>query len=174
VIAYQLGDIDSSYEYYLKARRIDPSLYSKDIENRYAAVHAKPKIKAAAPVDSVEYAYNQAVDLQNEGNGDSAEALYKKVLEKDPGYSQAWNNLGAIYSGRDSLRQALQCFLKVVEKRDDLPEAYINVINVYIAMDSLDQAGRWVVKGLGHNPENDLLRELDVKVKEAMREKEAK
>jgi hypothetical protein len=34
-----------------------------------------------------------------------------------------------------------------------------------VAMDSLRQAQYWIVKGIGHNPDSDALRELDANVK---------
>jgi hypothetical protein len=55
----------------------------------------------------------------------------------------------------------------LLEKRHDMPEAYANLVNVYLAQDSIADAKRWIFKGLGHNPDSQLLKALDIKVKQA-------
>jgi Tfp pilus assembly protein PilF len=167
VASYNLGDIEAAWTYYKKALELNPALSNKDIENRYAAVHLKNADTVAT--DSLDVLYNDAVALQHEEKNDQAEQLYKKILEKKALYPRAWNNLGAIYSARGDLRQAEECFLKSVEKQHDIPEAYANLVTVYIAMDSLGAARGWIIKGLGHNPDSDVLKELDAQIKDLVK-----
>jgi tetratricopeptide (TPR) repeat protein len=167
VAAYNLGEMDAAWNYYQKARELNHSLSNKDIENRYAAMHA-PATHDSVIIDSIDLLYNTAVALQGEQKNDSAaEVIYRKILEKKSSFYRAWNNLGAIHSGRGELPEALSCFMKSVEKQHDVPEAYANIIAIYMAMDSISAAQRWVIKGLGHNPDNEILKELDGKVKNA-------
>jgi hypothetical protein len=56
-----------------------------------------------------------------------------------------------------------------VEKQHDIPEAYANLVTVYIAMDSLGAARGWIIKGLGHNPDSDVLKDLDSQVKDLVK-----
>ena len=168
VAAYNLGDIDAAWGYYKNALELNPALSNKDIENRYTAVHHTSADSSIA-TDSIDIMYNDAVALQREDKNDEAERLYRKILEKKEFYPRAWNNLGAIYSARGDLRQAEECFLRSVEKQHDIPEAYANLVNVYIAMDSLGAARGWIIKGLGHNPDSDVLKELDGQVKELVK-----
>jgi tetratricopeptide (TPR) repeat protein len=170
VICYNLGSMEESWSYYQKARQLDPKIESKDIEKRYQSIHA-PDGSAVAAMDSVDIWYNDAVTLQNAGKDTAAEALYKKLLDKNPAYYHGWNNLGAIYSGRGELAQACQCYLKSIEKQHDIPEAYANLVNIYIAMDNYKEAQRWIVKGRGHNPDSEVLKELEMKVKEGAKKK---
>ena len=168
VAAYNLGDVQASWDYYQKARELNPLLSNKDIENRYASLKAPVKADTAV-VDSIDALYNSAVALQRDDKNDSAaELVYKKILDKKNTYYRAWNNLGAIYSARGDLQSAVGCFLHSIEKQHDIPEAYANLANVYVAMDSLRQAQYWIVKGIGHNPDSDALRELDANVKTLM------
>jgi tetratricopeptide (TPR) repeat protein len=109
--------------------------------------------------------------LQDSGKDTAAEAMYKKILDKNPAYYHAWNNMGAIYSGRGELQQAVDCYLKSIEKQHDIPEAYANLVNVYIAMENYKEAQRWIVKGRGHNPDSDILKELEIKVKDLAKKK---
>jgi len=169
VISYNLGSMDESWTYYQKARQLDPTLESKDIEKRYQSLHGQSN--GATAMDSVDIWYNDAVMLQNDGKDTAAEALYKKLLEKTPSYYHGWNNLGAIYSARGELAQAEQCYLKSIEKQHDIPEAYANLVNIYVAMGNFKEAQRWIVKGRGHNPDSDLLKELEITVKEGARKK---
>jgi tetratricopeptide (TPR) repeat protein len=168
VASYNLGEIDIAWGYYKKALEMNPALSNKDIENRYAAVHPANRVDTAA-ADSLDALYNDAVALQREEKNAEAEQIYKKILDKKAFYPRAWNNLGTIYSARGDLRQAEECFLKSVEKQHDIPEAYANLVTVYIAMDSLGAARGWIIKGLGHNPDSDVLNELDARVKDLVK-----
>jgi superkiller protein 3 len=170
VICYNLGSMDESWTYYQKARQLDPKLESKDIEKRYQSLHSTDGI-AVYTLDSSDSWYNNAVLLQNDGQDSAAEAMYRKLLDKTPSYYRAWNNLGAIYSARAELDKAEQCYLKSIEKQHDLPEAYANLVNIYIAMENFKEAQRWIMKGRGHNPDSDLLKELELKVKELAKKK---
>ncbi|HUI91891.1 MAG TPA: tetratricopeptide repeat protein [Chitinivibrionales bacterium] len=170
VISYNLGSMEESWTYYQKARQLDPKLENKDIEKRYQSIH--PESGAAAQVmDSTDLWYNAAITLQDSGKDTAAEAAYKKILDKNPAYYHAWNNLGAIYSGRGELQQAVDCYLKSIEKQHDIPEAYANLVNVYVAMENFKEAQRWIVKGRGHNPDSQILKDLEVKVKELAKKK---
>jgi tetratricopeptide (TPR) repeat protein len=170
VISYNLGSMEESWTYYQKARQLDPTLESKDIEKRYQSMHGEGG-GADAAMDSVDMWYNDAVMLQNDGKDTAAEAQYKKLLDRNPSYYHGWNNLGAIYSARGELAQAEQCYLKSIEKQHDIPEAYANLVNIYIAMGNFKEAQRWIVKGRGHNPDSDLLKDLETKVKEGAKKK---
>jgi tetratricopeptide (TPR) repeat protein len=162
--------MEESWTYYQKARQLDPRVENKDIEKRYQALHSQGA-GIAQIMDSVDYWYNTAVTLQDSAHDTTAEAYYKKILEKNPAYYLAWNNLGAIYSGRGELDTAVECYLKSIEKRHDIPEAYANLVNIYIEMKNIKEAQRWIIKGRGHNPDSELLKELEVKVKELAQKK---
>lgn len=174
VICYNLGSIEESWTYYQKARALDSRLQNQDIEKRYALLHSD-KGAILQILDSVDYWYNAAVSIQDSAHdsaaGANAEAYYKKILEKNPTYYRAWNNLGAIYSGRGELDRAVECYLKSIERQHDLPEAYANLVNIYIEMKNVKEAQRWIIKGLGHNPDSEILKELDVKVKQLAKKK---
>jgi tetratricopeptide (TPR) repeat protein len=170
VICYNIGSMDESWAYYQKARQLDPKLENKDIEKRYQSLHPVDGTSGQV-MDSADTWYNDAVMLQNDGKDTAAETAYKKILDKNPAYYLAWNNLGAIYSGRGELQQAVDCYLKSIEKQHDIPEAYANLVNVYIAMENFKEAQRWIVKGRGHNPDSDILKELEIKVKDLAKKK---
>jgi tetratricopeptide (TPR) repeat protein len=112
------------------------------------------------------------VDLQTAGNDSSAENLYLKVIAQDSLYNQAWNNLGALYGKRGEIEKAVHAYQKAIEKKHDIPETYANLVNLYIQLEEFVKARQWLIKGLGHNPDSDVLQNLKGKIAEA--EKKAK
>lgn len=93
IIGYNLGTMEESWTYYQKARQIDPKIENKDIEKRYQSLHSTGG-GIEQIIDSVDYWYNAAVTMQDSAHDSVAEANYKKILEKNPSYYRAWNNLG--------------------------------------------------------------------------------
>jgi len=170
VAAYNLNDIDESWKYYQKAKEQNSSLYNKDIEARYASTQVKAEA-SAVHYDSADIWYNKAVDLQTAGDDSSAELMYKKVVEKDPLYSLAWNNLGAIYGKKGDIDNAEKAYFKAVEKKHDIPETYANLVNLYIELEEFSKAKQWIIKGIGHNPDSPLL--VDMRERVSAAEKKA-
>lgn len=171
VASYNLGEIDPAWKYYQNAKTIDKTIFNKDIENRYMQSKGEGK-KDTFVIDSVDLWYNQAVDFQNSGKDTAAEEIYKKVVARKPDHSQAWNNLGALYGVRGNIDNAEKSYWKAIEKHHDIPESYINLINLYIELEEFTKARQWIIKGMGHNPDDTQLPLLREKVAEA--EKTAK
>jgi tetratricopeptide (TPR) repeat protein len=160
VANYNLGDMDKAWDYYQRARQLDPSLTNKDIEKRYDFTKNPNANQPTMVMDSNDLLYNQAVELQNKNDTARAEAIYNQIIKKDPAYALAWNNLGTLYAARADLEKAIQYYQKSIEKRHDIPEAYANLVNIYIAMGNFSQAKRWLIKGEGHNPDSDVLKQM--------------
>jgi len=171
VAHYNLGEVEESYNRYQKARELDKKIQNKDIELRYEQFkHGGPSQQKEVTLsnktqnDSLETLYNRAVDLQNAKKVDQAEAIYKKIIELDPAFSQAWNNLGAIYGARGDLDQAETAYLKAIDAQP-APETYANLANVYIAKNENAKAAEIVAKGLEKNPNSTVLKRLEQKVR---------
>lgn len=165
VASYNLNEIEDAWKYYQRAKSLNPSIYNKDIEAKYNSKLGNSGSSIAA--DSVDSWYNDAVDLQNAGNDSAAEKLYKKVVEKNPMYNLAWNNLGAIYGKRGDIDNAEKAYIKAVEKKHDIPESYANLVNLYIELEEFSKARQWILKGIGHNPDSQLLIEMREKITSA-------
>ena len=162
VAAYNLNDISLSWKYYQRAREFDSSIFNKDIETKYSSL--QNKATTATVIDTVDSWYNKAVDFQTAGDDSSAEIFYKKIIVKDPLYSLAWNNLGAIYGKRGEIDNAENAYFKAVEKKHNIPESYANLVNLYIELENFSKARQWIIKGIGHNPESQLLIDLKEKI----------
>lgn len=166
VASYNLGEIDPAWKYYQNAKSMDKTVFNKDIETRYTQSRGEGRIDSVI-IDSVDIWYNEAVDLQNSGKDTAAEVIYKKVVARQPDHSQAWNNLGAIYGVRGDIDNAENAYWKAIEKHHDIPETYINLINLYIELEEFSKARQWIIKGMGHNPDDPQLPLLREKVAEA-------
>jgi tetratricopeptide (TPR) repeat protein len=163
VASYNLGDVDGAWIYYGRAREIDPKIRNADIEKRYGAAHSPSGAGQTvfAPIDSL---YNAAVDMQRAGNDSAAEKIYVQIVAQDSLYTMAWNNLGTIYGKRGEIDKAEHAYQKAVEKKHDIPETYANLVNLYIALEEFTKARQWLVKGQGHNPDSDVLKDLKEKI----------
>lgn len=171
VAFYNLNDIQNAWKYYQKAQKLDPSIKNKDIESKYHSINA-PAGDSITVLDSVDIWYNMAVDLQNSGKDSAAEKLYLKIVAKEKYHSKSWNNLGALYGARGDIENAEKAYFKAVEKKHDIPETYANLVNLYIELEEFVKARQWIIKGLGHNPGNEMLTALRERLIEA--EKQAK
>ncbi|MBN1576753.1 MAG: tetratricopeptide repeat protein [Chitinispirillaceae bacterium] len=167
VAHYNLGRIEDSWKYYQRAKGYDQSIYNKDIEARYRRKKGVAAADSISVLDSADVWYNRAVELQRAGSDSAAEKLYKKVVAKDAGNSLAWNNLGAIYGKRGDIDNTEKAYFKAIEKRHDIPETYANLINLYIELEEFAKARKWTIKGMGHNPDSEVLGGMREKIEAA-------
>lgn len=165
VAHYNLNDMHRAWSYYQRAQALDPSLKNSDIEKRHAALDSSP---AATVLDSLAAMYNTAVDSQQAKNDSGAEKLYRRIVAADPAFVLAWNNLGALYAARGEVDSAEAMYLRAVEKKHDLPESYANLINLYLALGDFSEARRWTIKGRGHNPDSELLEQIETAVADSL------
>ncbi|MBN1129717.1 MAG: tetratricopeptide repeat protein [Chitinispirillaceae bacterium] len=165
VASYNLGDVENAWKYYQRARELDPKIQNADIEKRYAA--EKRRGEGKPDVNEADSLYNRAVDLQTTGDDSAALGLYLHIVAKDPLYNLAWNNLGAIYGKWGEIEKCEQAYQKAVEKKHDIPETYANLVNLYIELEEFSKARKWLVKGQGHNPESEILKDLRKKIVDA-------
>jgi tetratricopeptide (TPR) repeat protein len=166
VASYNIGDVENSWKYYQRARELDPTVKNADIEKRYAAKSGQIATGQTL-VNSTDSLYNAAVDLQTAGNDSAALKLYLQVVENDPMYNQAWNNLGAIYGKWGEIDKCEQAYQKAIEKKHDIPETYANLVNLYIELEDFAKARKWQIKGQAHNPESEVLKDLRRKIADA-------
>jgi tetratricopeptide (TPR) repeat protein len=169
VVAYNKGDVETAWKHYQNARRLNPTLSNKDIENRYAALKNPAQTQPDTVFDPLDAQYNDAVSLQSAGKTKKAEEMYRAIIKKNPNYGRAWNNLGALLAARAELSEAEKCYLNGIKKSkaEDLPECYANLVNLYIAIDRVKDAKKWVTKGLTEIPGNELLLQMERQVNEA-------
>ncbi|MBD3391317.1 MAG: tetratricopeptide repeat protein [Chitinivibrionales bacterium] len=166
VASHQLGKDELAWRYYQHAVRLDPSRRDQEFEKRAGSRPAT--VPAASELDTLDYWYNQAVDLQTEGDDTAAEQLYLRITGRDENYFRAWNNLGAIYSARGDLENAEQCYERALNRKDPLVETYANLINIAIARSDMRRARQWLREGRRRHPDSGLLDEMEDTLVEAI------
>jgi tetratricopeptide (TPR) repeat protein len=78
-----------------------------------------------------ELIYKKAGDFFKSGRTEDAEIYYKKVLELDPGYVEALNNLGVIYIHKGDYESAVSSLKKAIRLRPGYVESYYNMACLY-------------------------------------------
>ncbi len=72
---------------------------------------------------------------------DEAELHYRRCLEMDSNYAQAWKNLGSLLVNMDRLDEGMHCLDRALELKPDLLEALCTKANVLVmSSDSCDEA----------------------------------
>ncbi len=83
---------------------------------------------------------------------DKAIKAYKKCIQLDPGYTDAYVNLGLIHLKRKQYEKALQYFARVVQLEPENIEAYINLGYAYEKMERFGSAKQMYELSLKINP----------------------
>jgi tetratricopeptide (TPR) repeat protein len=82
------------------------------------------------PVNT-EVLYEKALGYQKKNDRDRAERLYKNILNRDPEFVFALNNLGVIYMGTKRDEEAKAMFEKAIEHSKDYVDPYYNLACIY-------------------------------------------
>ena len=79
---------------------------------------------------------NDAWRLQSQGRLAEAEAAYRRLVERDPGDFESWNNLGNVHVAAGELEAAVAALEQAASLRPDLPMIRLNLAG------ALARAGR--------------------------------
>ena len=133
--AHREGRLAAAEKGYLKVLRRKP--YWGQVLNALGTVYldqaqlhkAKEIFSKAANLrpPNVPACYNLARLMQRENDHKGALIIYKRILEEQPDYGQAWNNLGNAYRETGNQNEALSCFKKAVKCAPDMAEAWNNL-----------------------------------------------
>jgi tetratricopeptide (TPR) repeat protein len=82
----------------------------------------------------------QGVELQQQGDLDSARKCYQKAVELDPSYAIAYNDLGIIYEANGLNDKAEESYLKCIELDPAYLSAYSNLAILYENKRDLEQS----------------------------------
>ncbi len=70
--------------------------------------------------------FYSAIKFEQEGKFREAMEIYLSLVKEDPGYREAYINLGSIYSRMNRLDNAMVCYMKAMKIRSD----YITLFNI--------------------------------------------
>jgi len=89
------------------------------------------------------------------GRYEDAIAIYKKIIEANPGYSKlykTYNNLGVAYHDTGKYKEALEIYNKALALRPDYPDMHYNIGLVYRDMGRFAEAAASYKRAIDINP----------------------
>ncbi|MFN8179859.1 MAG: tetratricopeptide repeat protein [bacterium] len=95
--------------------------------DRWAAADSAYEASEATGLREAPALYNHGRCLERLGRVADAKARYRRALEVDSTFADAWNNLGVLAAQSDSLDRARECWQKAVTLRPDYAPARDNL-----------------------------------------------
>ncbi len=108
--------------------------------------------KGRVPTSEVLYHFNSGVTFYNQKEFSRAIQAYKKVLELDPAYVEAYNNLGIIYQMIGDVDRASEAYRKSTEINPRYERGYNNLGILFLLQGRYDEALDAFQKALAINP----------------------
>lgn len=84
--------------------------------------------------------YNDAIALQEQGNLEEAEKMYREAIELDPQYCDAMDNLGQLLRRKGNIDEAISWYKKSIEINPENPVAHQNLALAYHFQGETDDA----------------------------------
>jgi Tfp pilus assembly protein PilF len=119
------------------------------------SIGVEQKVEKDRPLASdVLNQFNLGVQFYNQREISKAIQAYKKVIEMDPSYIEAYNNLGIIYQELGDFENALKAYQKSIEINSQYEKAYNNLGILFYLKDRYEEALEAFQKALAINPNN--------------------
>ena len=103
---------------------------------------------------TIEETFNLAVENQKKNNLDIAKELYVQILEIDPNYVKALNNLGILFQQSREYQKAKDCFEKIIKTVPNFPDVHNNLGITYNKLGESQKAISSFEKENEINPKN--------------------
>ena len=104
---------------------------------------------------TAESSYQSGNRYRDHGNTKEAIEWYKKAVEMNPNYAEAYNNMGNMYKDRGEPSQAIACYKKTLEINPNYAPAYNNLGLVMEAQERIDEAVVFYREALKIAPDYD-------------------
>jgi tetratricopeptide (TPR) repeat protein len=113
--------------------KTDRTVAEKKIDRANIQTAAVKEEVAGKPAETLdlEGMYQKALSSQQTSDLKGAERLYRKILNNDPEFVFALNNLGVIYMNRERENDALRMFEKAIDLKGDYVDPYYNLACLY-------------------------------------------
>ena len=103
---------------------------------------------------TVKEAFDLAIQNHQNNNLQDAQNYYYKVLEIDPNYVNAHNNLGIIFKELGEYQKAKSCFEKAIEIDPNYIDAYNNLGFIFKDLGDFQKAKSCYEKAIENDPLN--------------------
>ena len=111
-------------------------------------------LKPLPPSPEILTLFNQGVLFQNQKEAVKAIRAYQSVIELDPAYFEAYNNLGLLYQEIGNFDKAYQAFQKSIEINPLYEKALNNLGILFYLQDRYAEALKSFQKAIAAHPEN--------------------
>ena len=105
----------------------------------------------AASGESADLLYGKALAHHEQGNLVEAAMLYRRILDGDPSYRFAANNLGVIYLARSDREKAKDLFIEATEGDGEYADPWYNLACLHAGDGDRDRALDYLEKALAIN-----------------------
>ena len=162
------GDFQKGYDSLIKSIQAKPDfipalnelgVFLEAIGKYPQAVYYYRMIWELTPDDAVAL-YNLGAAEGKGGAIDSAAVHLQRAVEIDPGFWQAWLNLGNTMLYKNDFDAAEDCYLTTAQLTPDNPDVMFNLGNFYIMSDKKDEARQYLEKVQALNPEYPSLEKI--------------
>jgi tetratricopeptide (TPR) repeat protein len=130
-VYYSMGDMETAIEYETRALEILP-------ENRMLIEHLM--LFEGTVAETAEVHNNRGAELLLEGNYSEAADEFRRAIEIDPNYSDAYYNLGKVYSHLEDYSSAEEYYITAIEIDPDDARYHYNLAIVYGKMEMLEES----------------------------------
>jgi tetratricopeptide (TPR) repeat protein len=101
------------------------------------------------PADAAEVWFQRASEWDGDPERwESAVDAYERVLDMDPGYAAAWNNLGLLHHRMGQYERAGECYRAALEADDTCCQAAFNLGSLYEDLGDFPVAVTWYRRAL--------------------------
>ena len=100
----------------------------------------------------LEILFNKALNAHQTGDLDTAQRLYKQVLNIDPNHAASWMNLGLTYYKLGSPDKALAALNRAKQLTPNHSAVHYNIGNIYMSQGALKPAMAAYRQALRANP----------------------
>jgi tetratricopeptide (TPR) repeat protein len=154
-----LGDLENARAELTKATELNPEL-SEAMNNLGIVYYQKKQYEAAAWLFALSdrrkpdarVAFNLAKAQLQLGHSDKAQASLQKALQLQPGYADAYKELGVLLRKQGNNDGALDAFSRLLSLKPQDAEALCNMGVIYYDRTEYEKAAASLEKGLAINP----------------------
>ena len=106
------------------------------------------------PADAAEVWFQRASEWDGDPERwESAVDAYERVLDMDPGYAAAWNNLGLLHHRMGQYERAGECYRAALEADDSCCQAAFNLGSLHEDLGDFPAAVTWYRRALELEPD---------------------
>lgn len=129
--------------------------YPMAIDNSAKSIEVERESDDGRPIGSeVVIHFNQGVDFQRRRENLKAIQSYQKVVQLDPTYTEAYNNLGIVYQEIGEFDKALQTYQRAIEINPRYEKTFNNLGILLLLKGHHEESIEVFQKALAINPDN--------------------